>query len=195
MNYKYILLSLFILAMLILIYIFLKDNKQEDKNKIVGLVSILTLFGTFIFLLSFLETTEDNKRNKLRDLLTNQITYDQKGIIDIEKIFIEQSPQLLRLYKQIYPNNLTIQRLEEPPITNQIIEKEQHIISIMIQNIESILYPLTQKFMSIDSLKYQSWLQTFKYWFSSPLVREFWDSHKQLYNRETQNFISQHILI
>ena len=195
MNYKYVLLFIFALVILTFIYLFLKDNKQDSKSKITGLVSILALFGTFVYLLFFLETIDNNNRNTLNNVLTSQINYDQKGVIDIEKIFIEQSPQLLRLYKQIYPNNVTIQKLTEPPLTEQIIEKEQHVISIMLQNIESISYPLTQKLIPTDTIKYQSWLATFKMWFSSPLVREFWHSHQRLYNRETQEFINQQILV
>ena len=132
--------------------------------------------------------------NRLKDILTHEITFDQKGITEMEKIFIDYSPQLLRLYKQIYPHNLTIQQLEEPTLTPQIIEKEQHVISIMMQNIESILYPLTQKLMPIEPSKYQSWVKTFKLWFTSSLVREFWHNNKQLYNQETQNFVKNYIL-
>lgn len=188
------LLIVFLAIIAILSYLYWKVENDQQRSKMAGYISMLAIIGTFILVLSYFESKENTARNVNKDVLSTYVGNDQKGIIDIERIFMDQSPQLRRLYKQIYPGNSAIQALADPPITPDVIEKEQHMMSIMLQTIETILYPVTLKLMNVASKDFQPWLVTFRSWFASPLLREFWASNKHLYAPETRDFIEGQVL-
>ena len=194
MNLKYVLLGIFLIVIAIISYFYWKVEDASERAKLTSYVSMLAIVGTFILILSFLEASENNNRITKKDILEKNIQNDQRGIIDLEKVFISSSPQLRRLYKQINPHNAFLQSLPDPVITNEIIEKEQQTMSIMLQNIESILYPVTFNLIKHDSEEFQPWITTFKYWFSSELLREYWNINKNLYTTGTQKFIDTYIL-
>lgn len=194
MNTKHLVLLMFLIIIFILSYIYWKVDTQEERSKLTGYVSMLAIVGTFVLLLSFLDSNESKLLTDKKDILNNTISNDQNGIVDIEKIFIDSSPQLRRLYKQMYPENSVLQALPDPQITPEVLEKEQHMLSIIMQNIESIIYPITMKWLNSNTEFYKTWISTFKMWFSSQLLRDYYQQNKTLYFKETQNFIDSKIL-
>ena len=194
MNAKYALLGIFLIIIGIISYIYWKVDDVQQRAKLSSYVSMLAIVGTFVLLLSFIESSQNNERITRKDLVEKNVQNDQKGIIELERLFIDQGPQLRRLYKQIHPNNQFLQQLPDPVITPEIIEKEQHAMSIMLQNVESILYPITFGILKYNTKEFQPWITTFKYWFSSELLREYWNINKSMYTIGTQNFIDTQIL-
>ena len=194
MDYKHVLLIGFLILILILSYVYWKVDNDKERSKLSGYISMLAIIGTFVLLLSFIESSSNNQRNNIRGQIADAITNDQKGINEIERIFLEQGPTLRRLYKQLYPNNPNIINLPDSPITNEIIEREQHMLSIMLQNIETVLYPLTSNLSRFNLIQLEPWLLIIRQWFRSPLLLDYWNSHRQFYTTATQKFVTDNII-
>lgn len=195
MNTKTVLIVLFFIGLVVISLLYWRIDTDSQRSKLTAYISMLAIIGTFVLLLSYIEGTNNTARNVNKDLLLTQTQADEKMIVDLEKLFMANSPNLLRLYKQLYPNNAAIQRLPDPqPITSEIIEKEQHALAIILQQVETILYPVLNKTIDPKSPAFEPWIRTLRTWFTSPLLKEYWLANKFYYTRATQQFVDERIL-
>lgn len=194
MSTKQLLIFLFLLGLVVISILYWKIDGSESRAKLTAYISMLAIIGTFVLLLSYIEGTNNSARNEKKDMVMINNEADNRAVVDLEKLFMSNTPDLLRLYKQLNPENVAIRQIVDPPLTSQILEKEQHMLSIIMQQIETILYPVSNKTISPTSPLFEPWIRTFKTWFSSPLLQQYWATHKHLFTNFTREFIDTQIL-
>jgi len=163
-------MDIFLLLYIILLLTIILWNTDIIKdNKIVNYISILSVV---VAILSYIiQHKQDLKSEEER--YVNQV---KSNWTDIEKMFMDNYPHLNRLYKQIYSYDDRLKNISDPPITEEVIVKENHMAVILIQVIDNLVPSDT-------------WDEVFKEWFKSPILREVWKSRKKFYNEETVKYI------
>lgn len=166
-----------------------KINKKKFNN----FMGVLSGFSTIVIILSFIVTIQKSDQESKERLLQQQQDQvekvqreTEKYWIDIEQLFLDNSPYLDRFYKQIYPNN---ENLTTPEFTEEelkeIKNKEVHVSQILYQIIENLLQSGR---VSKDIV---GWWQTFQSWSNSEIFRSNWIYCKNFYNTNTQEFINK----
>lgn len=144
---------------------------------------------------------------QIRDALRSNIISEGQLIVfqtdynwsQIERIFIDNAPDLNRLYKQIYSGDYTIKDVVEPNITSDIILKEVATCSIIIQAVDNIVTYLIKEFHTDDVVELAQrdntgWTQSFISWFKSPILREVWKYRKTFYDSKTIEYVDKVLL-
>lgn len=98
---------------------------------------------------------------------------------------------LLRLYKQMYPELQTLQKLHNPPITDDVQRKEVSMVQQLLGIIQNVHAAVSQQAKGWQGPYVQSWLAI---WFQSPLVREQWRQTQRLWTPLTNQFIQHYLL-
>jgi hypothetical protein len=144
---------------------------------------------------------------QIKDALRSNIISEGQLIVfqtdynwsQIERIFIDNTPDLNRLYKQIYSGDSTIKDVVEPNITSDIIIKEVATCSIIIQAVDNIITYLIKEFHTDDVVELAQrdttgWTQSFMSWFKSPILREVWKYRKTFYDVKTIEYVDKVLL-
>lgn len=144
---------------------------------------------------------------QIKDALRSNIISEGQLIVfqtdynwsQIERIFIDNTPDLNRLYKQIYSGDFIIKDVVEPNITSDIILKEVATCSIIIQAVDNIVTYLIKEFHTDDVVELvqrdtTGWTQSFISWFKSPIVREVWKYRKTFYDVKTIEYVDKVLL-
>lgn len=113
--------------------------------------------------------------------------------VGIENYFLT-NPNLGRLYKQMYPDNTTIQALSDPVITPEVEAQEVHMCQILFETMD-----LVDTFAQIRGLTWKTpelegWLAAFRSWFTSDIVQQQWVLSRQYYGTNAQQFVNRYLL-
>ena len=153
-------------------------------------INTLALVGTILAATAFIYqyTAANNlaRSDKLREYIRELREY----IIDFEKMFIDKYPSLSRLYQQIYSD---IPSHNFNNISEEANSYETHVCAIMFQIIENVYL---ENFQTPDS--YQdainiAWINKWKSWFKSDIVKEQWKYRRHFYTTNTQKFIDNQL--
>lgn len=195
MDLTYWVIILTILAVIFISYLYLFDDLSGShyENYISTLILIGTMVAAVVFIYQYKQANDESRSDQIREYVRELRT----NLIDFEKLFMEKYPYLSRLYQQIYQNNVTLQGLSPNLTGDQIRERssyETHMCAIMFQIIENVYL---ENFREIDSFNNPinvAWINKWKSWFKSEIVREQWYYRKYFLSLDTQKFIEKNIL-
>jgi hypothetical protein len=167
-----------------------------SNERFTGYINSLGVIGALMAIIFGALQIRDALRSNI--ISEGQLTVFQTDYnwSQIERIFIDNAPNLNRLYKQIYSNDLTIKDVSEPPITSDIILKEAAMSSIIIQAVDNIVTYLIKELRTDDVVELASrdntgWTKSFISWFKSPIIREVWKYRKNFYDVKTIEYVEK----
>ena len=187
-NILLIVIIIFILVITVIYWVFNIDQKFATY------ISMLTIIGTLVLIVAFFRDTENTRKQQAQATLKKYSQTDVSYWINIEQKFLSQTPILRRLYKQLYLSNTYLQQLPDPDITPEIVEKEIHMISMLLQIVDSVSYEVAHDSSDWQDPAHAAWLRVFQSWFASPLLLNQWHLTKHLYNSETETFVNKYVL-
>ena len=178
-----IILALVIFSLLTIIYWALPFEITPKMSTYMQMFSLLIfLINCFVTVKSFKNQNEDRAKN----LGIQYANLTQNKISDIDKLFMS-SPLLDRLYYQMYQDNphiVNIMQLNGPiNETPEILKAEHHAASLIIQRMADIYACEKLDDLNNDTIE---WINTFKGWLKSPILRSHW---KYLKHEQHPNFI------
>ncbi len=184
-------LSLIVLVIFILLTIafwktpLFKDEKVEQYFRIISSISIIFAFLGFIlstqqYEITSKNTIESNKNNEINSFITSV----QTNWINVEQIFMNETPYLNSLYNELYNTNFPIIKLSIAQ-QNEIPYKEHAVLNILYQIIEIIVNTDQSELR-----KNYGWLVIFTQWSKSPKFQSNWNLSQHFYNPITQKFIN-----
>lgn len=191
----WVIIILFILMLSISYFYFFGDLSGSHYA---NYISTLALIGTLVVAISFIyqykQANDTARSDKIREYTRELQAY----WIDLEKIFMDKYPYLSRLYQQINQNNLPLQTLTSDTFAENQINKikffEIHMCSIMFQIIENVYLENFQEPNDFNDPINIAWINKWKSWFKSNIVREQWSQKKNFFSVNTQKFIDGYIL-
>jgi len=106
---------------------------------------------------------------------------------------MEYYPYLSRLYHQMFPNPLNA---PIPTVTDEQQEQNRtiHAIQIILQIMENVVTSKGGSTADWNDDSHKDWLNIFRQWFSSPILRNGWNISQRLYGRDTIAFLNRWIL-
>ena len=183
-----------LLLVLILLLIWLSytywTSTPEITLKIGSYVQLLTVFimsiTVIIALLSFKNQTDD--RNRSLSIQYTNLTRDE--INDIEKQFMN-NPHLDRLYFEMYSHSPNVKKIKnlsgDIQETKEMLKQEQHMASIIFQKIADIYF--CEQLSQGQTPNTVEWINTFRIWLKSHILRSHWTYMKYEHHPEVRNFI------
>ncbi|AYV84518.1 MAG: hypothetical protein Hyperionvirus28_6 [Hyperionvirus sp.] len=118
----------------------------------------------------------------------------QVNWIEMEKIFINNYPYGERLYQQIYKTNKILQNNKiSVKDMERVIAFEIHMCSILFQSIENVSWAIKKITGDWSNIQY-GWINAWRSWFKSPIIREQWELTKVFYGRITEEFVDKLII-
>lgn len=194
MDLTIFMIGVMIFAVIIATYLY--AFKDIGSKHYANYISTLTLIGTAIAAIIFIYQYEQAKKQERTDKKREVAQELQNYWVELEKMFMDHYPYLTRLYQQIYPSDTPLQGTsimlsEEQMKTRKFFEI--HMCTILFQTIENI-YLLDFKGGDFTDSHNIAWINKWRSWFKSPIVREQWSYRKQYIGQDTQNFIENYLL-
>lgn len=156
-------------------------------------IQMLGVLGIVLAVITFLYTSNFQASQTQHFDLIDEQNINGNSWVDIEKQFM-QTPELLRLYKQMYPENKSLQSIPNPPLTDVVRNQEIHMAQILFQTMDSInSYVLIQGSSWNDPI-HSGWLNAFRSWFKSDILREQWQYDMQFYDIELSQFVNTYLI-
>ena len=184
--------SIFIILFIIIISIVYWATPLGKNPKFLEYLGVISLIGGLLAIAAFVQQEAQAERILATATVNNTITQNQDTWISTERMLIME-PTLLRIYKQMYPNNIPLQEIPSE-IDGGITAKEIHFTAILFQLIENILSPIAYGLTPVNTDDNRTWVRVFKSWFESEIVRNQWEYTKTFYTDLTQKLINQIIL-
>ena len=156
-------------------------------------VQMLSVIGIVLAVITFLYTSSFQASQIQHFNLFDEQSITGSGWIDLEKQFMA-NPNLLRLYKQMYRENIPLQSIPDPPVTDAVRNAEIHMSQIIFQNIDNINSYVTIPGGSWKDPTHYGWLRSFRSWFQSDILREQWQYNKQFYDVQLNDFVNNYLL-
>ncbi len=164
-------------------------SKIGNYIQVVTLI-IFTVTG-LITVLSFKQQNDD----KARMMGMQYASLTQSHISDIDKMFIS-NPGLDRLYYEMYshdPHIKKILKLKGPiKINADSLKLEHQASNLIFQKIADIY--ACEKIDECYDYDCVEWINTFKSWMKSPILRSHWKYLKHEQHPEVITFIDQHLI-
>ena len=106
---------------------------------------------------------------------------------DIEGAMLDYYPASLRLYKSIYATDPYLRTTSVPPDID--IEQRNYVEIVLC----SVLFISIDNTLALTPLADQGFIETWRSWFRSPIVREQWPSSRPFYGEYTVRFVEQNL--
>lgn len=180
-----------IFTILIIVTIIYWKTPLGQNPKFLEYLGVISLLGGVLAIASFIQQEARAEELQARAMIDNIIKQNQDTMIQLENMLINE-PLLLRIYKQMYPENVPLQEIstEDGPIT----AKEIHFTSVLFRLIENIISPIAFEISDANTEYNRAWIRLFKSWFQSEIVRNQWRYTKQFYSVPTQQLVDAIIL-
>ncbi len=152
----------------------------------------LTIFMTtcIITVLSFKYQNDDRRRQ----IGLQYANLTQGTIAEIERLFMS-SPLLDRLYFQIYAHDPKIQYIRKMrgdiPISLEVLKMEHHACNVIFQKMADIYAFDDLRLSTEDNIE---WLNIFRSWMQSPILRSHWTTFKYEQHPEFRAFVETHLI-
>lgn len=155
-------------------------------------VQIITVFsmliGGTVTVIGFKHQIEDRERTQN----LQYATITQNAVNDIDKTFMS-NPLLDRLYYEMYAEMPHIKRIKwmkgAPEVTPEMLKQEHHMANIIFQKIADIYF--CERLNTCPEEDSIEWLNTFKRWLKSPILRSHWIHLKSEHHPEVQRFVDE----
>jgi len=167
-----------------------------------GYIQILTLiiFATtaIITILNFKTQTEDRNRT----LAIQYANLTQSRMSDIDKLFMN-NPHLDRLYYQMYSHDPHIKRivrlklLDDPELfekdpSPEALKWEHQACNMIFQKIADVY--LCEELSENCNMNNIEWLNVFRSWMKSPILRNHWRYLKYEQHPHVRNFVDRQLI-
>jgi tyrosyl-tRNA synthetase len=148
----------------------------------------MLLITSIISVMAFKADVDD----KMRESCIQYATVTQNEINDIDKIFMTY-PLLDRLYFEMYAHTPHIQKIKSMKSatneTPEMLKLEQHMASIIFQKIADIYFCEQLYDNTVENSV--EWINTFKNWMHSPILRSHWVYLKYEHHPSVRAFIDR----
>jgi hypothetical protein len=119
------------------------------------------------------------------------VDMDDRLTVQLNDKIIKNFPHSTNLYKQLSGSDTTNDYI--PPTPQD--EQKQEIVNYSLSN---NIIDMISEFESMKGILspdvYESWLNTFRKWFNSDIIRKTWDSIKSTYDAKIRSFIENEII-
>jgi uncharacterized membrane protein YiaA len=204
LNY-HLYLSLFGLSILVIFSYGYWTGSPELTSKLGAYIQVITLVifsvTSMITMISFKHQMEDRSRM----IGIQYANMNQSNMADIDKMFLA-SPLLDRLYFEMYSNDPHIQRIKqmkniqnqspnfgEEQIDPNVLKMEHQAANIIFQKIADI-YACEQIGDYTDLSDSVEWINTFRSWFKSPILKSHWNYLKHEQHPDVRKFIDSKLI-
>jgi hypothetical protein len=150
-----------------------------------GYITVISAVSTLVIVLSNMQQIREFVLKSQQRDIENYRKMTNNAWIDVEKLFMDNSPKLNRLYREIF-NDKDIPN--PPEITPDIISMETHMAMILIQTVENVL--LDYNDIDIND----KWIMVFRQWFNSNIVRDVWNKRKIYYTDRFQHIVNTYLI-
>jgi uncharacterized membrane protein len=195
-SYEYLIgICAFVVILLILFSYYYWTLGDQMMMKLGTYIQIITVFMLIITSIIAVMTFKYNLDDRHRTSSLQYANMTQNEINDIEKMFMS-NPLLDRLYFEIYAHTPHIQKIIQlkgiPKETPDMLKQEQHMANIIFQKIADIYFcEQLETNTPIDSVE---WLNTFRIWMKSPILRSHWQYLKYEHHPTVQEFVDRFVL-
>jgi hypothetical protein len=165
------------------------DQMMGKVSTYIQLVTVFILIITSMLnIMSFKYNMDDRRRSSS----LQYVNMTQNETNDIDKMFMG-NPLLDRLYYEMYDHTPQIRKIKEmagiPKETPEMLKHEQHMASIIFQKIADIYFCEQLENNTIeDSIE---WINTFRFWMKSPILRSHWQYLKFEHHPDVQRFVDK----
>ena len=175
------------LVLFTIVYWSLPDTLMQRVSTYLQIITVFILLLTsMVNIITFRNQLDDRKRS----LYVQYSNMAQNEINDIDKMFMNN--QLLdRLYFEMYsnvPHVKEIAKLRQPIIvTPELLKHEHHMASIIFQKIADVYFC-----EQLDSVPFEDgveWVNSFKSWLRSPILRSHWNYMKHEHHPAVCRFV------
>lgn len=186
MDFFKMVLLIVVLTLFITTYIYW-ETSIGDNPKFMRYITVISAVSTLVIVLSNMyQIREFVIKSQQRDI-DNYRKTTNNALIDVEKLFMDNSPKLNRLYREIFDDK----DIPNPPeITPEIISMETHMAMILIQTVENVLLDYNDIDIDIDD----KWIMVFRQWFRSNIVRDLWNKRKIYYTDRFQHIVNTYLM-
>lgn len=164
----------------------------KDHPKLSGYISILGIVSLLVLALGLLISVHNHHRNERNNVIGVQTRLSEKYWHPLEDKFAA-TPELRRLYKQIYSDNAAVQTLPDLELTPEVEEQEIHMAMKLFQMVEDIITQVAPFPKGLHSPEFEGWDNTFRSWFKSSILQDQWLYNKMYFDTATQRVIEQYI--
>lgn len=191
MDISVVLIILMLISILIASYffVFYDLSSSHYANYISTLTLVGTIIAAIIFIYQYKQVNEQSSNDKTKKM-TRQL---QTDMIDFENTFMQHYLYLSRLYQQMYQDNDALRKSSHINLSkDQMLERdyyEVHMCTIMFQIIENIYLSNLKDQDDLNNPQNIAWINKWKSWFKSQIVREQWNYRKKFFGSDTQKFI------
>jgi hypothetical protein len=169
-------------------FYFIYPKGESGLTKLANFVQLPILAALTINSIISIQNYRKLLESKSQDYGTQYNKLIDNRISKIDQLFLNNT-NLNRLYSQLYPE---VRLVSNVRVTNNVIKCEHHACSIIFQFISDIYAQLQLKLNSED---YIEWLQTFKKWVRSPIMRKHWKYFRNEHHPEFAKFMDDLIVL
>ena len=185
-------LALFMLSIFTYLY---WSGSPEFTSKIGSYIQVLTLIIFTITGIVTVVTFKHQNDDRARMMGIQYANMTQSKVADIDKMFIN-NPGLDRLYYQMYSHDPHIQQISKmkgPMKINPDILKLEHQASNLIFQKMADIYACEKldDHFGYDCIE---WINTFRSWMKSPILRSHWQYLKYEQHPEVRNFVEKYLI-
>lgn len=167
----------------------------EMVGKMGNYIQMITVFilmtTTIITVMTFKYQMDDRHRT----LSIQYANLNENEINDIDKLFMN-NPLLDRLYFEMYLQIPHVQKIKQMrnniAETSEMLKAEQHMASIIFQKIADIYFCEQLEHNALDDSI--EWINTFRGWLKSPILRSHWSYLKFEHHPSVQRFIDESLI-
>lgn len=164
------------------------------STRIAGYTQNMTLIIFTVTALVTLQTYKQQNDDRIRMAGVQYANLTQSGIGEIDKIFMS-NPLLDRLYFQMYshdPHIIKIVAMRGPIIeTPEMLRSEHQISNLIFQKMADVFACEKLEDVTEDCIE---WINTFRGWMKSPILRSHWQYLKFEQHPEVRNFVDKYLI-
>lgn len=191
--WPYMVLFFVVVAAVTMVYIIAHIRSPRTNKSLVDYFVIISSIGIVFVLITIMVADLQRQAQGEQQDIANIVAQLQTNSIDLEHQFLNH-PELLRMYKQMYPQINRLRALPDPPITHNVIRKEVNMIQELPGIIENVNLVISQQTHGWNNATTQTWLAPRRSWMRAPLVRQQWEETHSLWSAEANRFIRQRLL-
>jgi hypothetical protein len=164
-------------------------------GKVGSYIQVMTVFFLLITSIIGVITFKYQLDDRHRTYSIQYANLTQSEINDIDKLFMHE-PLLDRLYFEMYSNIPHIQRIkhmkQDIQETPEMLKHEHHMSSIIFQKIADIYFCEQLDNSTLENAI--EWVNTFRGWMKSPILRSHWEQMKHEHHPSVRNFIENVVI-
>ena len=189
-NFYHPFIAIAVVILSVFSYIFLTAT-PEISSKVGNYIQVLTLIIFTVTGVVTLRTFKNQTDDRARMAGIQYANLTQGKVSEIDKMFMA-NPLLDRLYLQIYshdPHIKKITKMRGPITENANMLKTEHLACNLIFQKMADIYACEKLDLPTDDCI--EWINTFRSWMKSPILRSHWSSLKYEQHPEFRRFVQK----